>query len=76
VCNILKTAYKYGVTDIETRQGNRPQHKIEWLAHHAGPFTAVIGGPGYRLYRIDPDGMQWCADGQPTIPKLTNKKLV
>jgi hypothetical protein len=76
VCNILKTAYKYGVTDIETRQGNRPQHKIEWLAHHAGPFTAVIGGPGYRLYSIDPDGMKWCADGQPTIAKLTNKKLV
>lgn len=76
VCNILKTAYKYGVTDIETRQGNRPQRKIEWLAHHAGPFTPVVGGPGYRLYRIDDDGMQWCADGQPTIPNLTNKKLV
>lgn len=76
VCTILKTAYKFHATDIETRQGNRPQHKIEWLAHHGGPFTAVVRGPGYRLYRIDDDGMQWCADGQPTIPQLTNKKFV
>jgi hypothetical protein len=76
ICEVLKTADKYGVTDVETRQGNRPQRNIEWLAHHGGPFTPVTGGPTYRLYRIDDAALQWCADGQPTIPQLTNKKLV
>jgi len=76
ICEVLKTAVRYNVTDVETRQGNRPQRNIEWLAHHGGPFTPVVGGRNYRIYRIESGiALQWCADGQPTIPQLTNKKL-
>ncbi len=63
VCQIVNTALKYGATDIETREGNRPQPHIEWLAHHGGPFTPVIGNATYRIYQIDNWAPAWCEYG-------------